>query len=408
MRTIAKILPSLAPAMLGVFLTTVGLIRPLRADSMLGALHLGIPVNAADARGRALGGATSTISGELFSFDNPARTVNFWRSGINGTISQDYRTLRTPQGEESLRSTEFMSLQAVFPAFEKFVISWGLHQDRDLTWEITDRQPLDFISGEAARRFYSTGNFYLSRLGVSRPLSRHLAVGMSIDWLIGKTDRERRVEYGTTGITDNIERFSYRYSCLRPTFGVLGSAKGISAGLAWTPGKTGDIDKIVQTQSGVRFQEDLKQDFPSILRLGASYRVVNRQVVSFDYEFQSWDGISVPGDSRVSSVNQRRWGVGYEIQPSAADVPRFYRRIPWRFGYSRTVYPFEVNGHPVEESFFAFGSGVYFGGNVGLLDVALEFGKRKVDASGYPEEGVTRLVVSLSAFERWISRPRRR
>jgi len=62
----------------------------------------------------------------------------------------------------------------------------------------------------------------------------------------------------------------------------------------------------------------------------------------------------------------------------------------------------------VHESIFAFGTGMYMSKNAALLDLALEVGKRSVAGSGYPEESVMRLVVSVSAFERWVSRPKRK
>jgi len=377
--------------------------QSLRADSMLGALHLGIPVSANDARGRALGGASSAISGEDFSFNNPARLVNFWRSGINGTFSQDYISLKTPEGTSNLRATEYLSLNAVFPTYKKFVLSWGLYQDRDLTWEVSDRKAY-----EAARSFSSAGSFYVSRFALARTVSSHLAVGVSADWLIGKSDREREIDFGSDNLVKTIDKFNFRYSCVRPSFGVLGAYKGFNAALSYTLSKTAKVKKTVMTNGGVSLKESMDQDLASAWRLGASYRVASRFTLSTDYEVQNWNGIGVLSDPRVRSVNQWRWGAGLEIHPSSADSPRLYRKVPWRFGYSRAAYPFEINGNPVRESIFALGSGMYVSKNAGLVDVTLEFGKRSIDAPGYPEESVTRLVFSVSAFERWVSRPKRK
>lgn len=395
-----------------LFLSGLILLLPeqsLRADSMIGALHLGIPVSSDDARGRALGGASSAIGGEDFSFNNPARLVNFWRAGINGTFSQDYITLKTPEGSSNLRATEYLSLNAVFPAYKKFVLSWGLHQDRDMTWTVSDRKTYDFMdSGEASRLFSSTGSFYVSRLSLARTVSSHLALGMSADWLIGKSDREREIDFGSDDLVKTIDRFNYRYSCVRPTFGVLGAYKGFNAALSYTLSKTAKVKKTVLTNGGVSLKESLEQDLASAWRLGASYRFASRFTVSTDYEVQNWDGIAVLPDSRVRSVDQWRWGIGLEVHPSTSDSPSLYRKIPWRFGYSRAAYPFEISGNPVRESIFAIGSGLYVSKNAGLVDVTLEMGKRSIDAPGYPEESVTRLVISVSAFERWVSRPKRK
>ncbi len=381
----------------------------LRADSMLGAAHLGIPVSGADARGRALGGATTALNGEDFSFSNPARLVNFWRSGINGTFSQDYITLKTPEGSSDLRSTEYLSLNAVFPAYKKFVVSWGLYQDRDLAWKVSDNKTYDFLSSaSAARTFSTTGSFYVSRFGVARTVSKYLAVGVSADWLIGVADRERRIEFDNTSLVNDIDQFKYHYSCVRPTFGLLGAYKNLNAGLSFTLSKTAHVSKAVKTNGGVSYSESLEQELASSWRLGATYRLLPRLMLCADYEKQNWGGIAVLSDSWVQSVDQSRWGLGLELQPSSSETASLYRRLPWRVGYSRTVYPFELDGNAVHESIFAFGTGMYMSKNAALLDLALEVGKRSVAGSGYPEESVMRLVVSVSAFERWVSRPKRK
>ncbi|MCE5273434.1 hypothetical protein LLH00_19325 [bacterium] len=381
----------------------------LHADSMLGAAHLGIPVSGADARGRALGGATTALNGEDFSFSNPARLVNFWRSGVNGTFSQDYITLKTPQGSTNLRATEYLSLNTVFPAYKKFVVSWGLYQDRDLAWKVSDSKAYDFLSsGSATRTFSTTGSFYVSRIGVARTVSKYLAVGVAADWLIGVADHERRIAFDNSLLVNDIDQFKYHYSCVRPTFGLLGAYKDLNVGLSYTLSKSAHVSKEVKTNGGVSLKESLEQDLASSWRLGGTYRVLPRLLVCADYERQSWAGIAVMSDSWVQSVDQSRWGLGVELQPSSAESPHLYRRLPWRVGYSRTVYPFELGGNAVHESIFAFGTGMYMSKNAALLDLAFEIGKRSVEGSGYPEESVMRFVVSVSAFERWVSRPKRK
>ena len=135
--------------------------RKAGADSVLGSGHFGIPVLPADARSRAIGGASVALPGEVFSFTNPARTINFRRSGFNGVIAQDYRTVKGPYSTDKLRSTEFLAFRAVFPTAKRFIVSWGIFQSRDLEWVADDRIDLPFSTGEL-QRYYSSR----SRTGV--------------------------------------------------------------------------------------------------------------------------------------------------------------------------------------------------------------------------------------------------
>ena len=382
--------------------------RKAGADSVLGSGHFGIPVLPADARSRAIGGASVALPGEVFSFTNPARTINFRRSGFNGVIAQDYRTVKGPYSTDKLRSTEFLAFRAVFPTAKRFVVSWGIFQSRDLEWVADDRIDLPFSTGELQRYYSSDGGIYVSRIGVARTLSPHLAVGLGLDWTLGKTRQRRNLNFGAAEYLNSTELFSYEYSCFRPTFGVLTGYRRFSLGFALTIPKTCTIDKQSTFSSGYTAKEIIGVDFPVALRIGTALNVSPRGLIAADLEFEEWSNLKGTLDPRLSPANQWRFCLGYELLPASGDQRAFYRKVPLRVGYSRSAYPFKIDGEPVGEQLFSFGTGLYFGQGGGLMDLAFEIGKRKAIAPGLPDESLFRVIVSLSAFERWVSKPRRK
>ncbi len=380
-----------------------------RADSMLGAGHLGVPVPPSDARSRGMGGVSMALTGEDFSFDNPARNVNFWRSGFNAVMTQNFRTLNGADRDVALRSTDFHSFKGVFPAYKQFVFSFGIYQWRDLTWEYQDRVAVELLGGEALRTLSSEGGVYVARLSVARNVIPHLALGLGLDWVVGNQDLLRKMELGT-GYISTREQVQAKYSCLRPTVGVLAGVKTVNVGFSLTTSRTADTDFSYTLGGGYREKVTRDQEYPLAWRLGFSWRPTRRMVVGADLERELWGKVqgatALGGD--IDQVNQQRFGLGVELLPAAGENPPLWRSIPLRAGWYQTTYPFHLGGEEVRERFLTFGAGNYFGKNVGMINGAVEIGKRSSLAEQYPDEAVVRLVFSLSAFERWVPQPRRR
>jgi len=380
----------------------------LHADSMFAAPHLGIPVAPGDARSRAMGGISAAMPGENFTISNPARTVNFWRAGLNGVIAQDYRSLKEPGGNLNLRSTGFLAFRGIFPSYKKFVLSWGICQWRDLNWEYSDRPELDFPPGEIDRSISSDGGLFLSRFTVARTLSDNLALGLGLDWMFGRAKRERLLDFSTENVVNNRENYKSRYSFIRPTFGVLASFKGTNVGFSISMPKTADVEAESNFLSGYSSEETYRLKYPLLWRLGFSRRITQQILIGADIEYEGWEDSDLELGQPVTASNQWRYCVGFELLPATVEEPPLYRQFPLRLGFSQVSYPYKISGSNITERSFSFGTGRYFGNRNGLVDIAFEYLKRGTDLENYPEERVFRVVFSLSAFERWTAPPRRR
>ncbi|RLB13581.1 MAG: hypothetical protein DRG82_15430 [Deltaproteobacteria bacterium] len=389
----------------------------LLADSMFAGHYLGIPVSATDARSRAMGGVSVAISGEDFSFSNPARTATFWRSGFNATVAQDYRSLKDSNGKIGLRSTEFLAFRGIFPTYKNFIVSWGIHQWRDLTWNYSDKVRLAQLPNDLLRSFSSEGGLYVSRLAVARALSSHLALGLGMDWMIGRTDRKRILGFSNASYYNSIEVINTKYSFLRPTFGLMASYKHLNLGVSVSLSRTADVDQssafgtLDQNNNSVVHYTDkqtYRLKYPFCWRIGGTWKITRRSAIGLEYQVERWSQSTLSAVPPTAPADLRRYSFGLELLPSASENPLFFRKFPLRFGFSHTCYPFKIGGFKVTERVFSFGGGKYFGGNVGLADIAVEFVNRKTGVAGYPEESVLRVVFSLSAFEKWVPRPRRR
>ena len=378
-----------------------------KADSMFGAAHLGVPLSSADTRSRGMGGVSMAISGEDFSFANPARTVNFWRAGFNAAISQDYRNIKDAAGSSSLRATDFLSFRGIFPTYKGLVVSFGVYQWRDLTWDYTDEVTVDILPNDFKRTLSTNGGLYISQLAIARTVSPHLAFGLGLDWSFGRAQQQRALDFQNTDYHNNLESYDFRYSFFRPTFGILTSYKGTNLGFSLSTSRSAPVSQRINFYNGyqARRKEELK--YPASWRLGISRRLSQRSVLAADLEYEGWQSSDLLLASPFTADNQLRYGIGFELLPAAGENPPAYRKFPLRVGFSHTTYPFRIDGAKVVENSFSFGSGRYYGNSSGLADVAFEYLRRSTAAAGYPEENVFRIVFSLSAFEKWTSRPRR-
>jgi hypothetical protein len=385
----------------------------LLADSRFGAPHLGLPVGPLDARSRGMGGVSSALGGECFSFTNPARTINFWRSGFIGSMAQNYTTLDDGTGSYDTRSTNFLGLRAIFPSYYGFVVGFGVRQWRDMSYEYTDTVDVTFLDEPVARNLESVGGLYLSRLSVARNLGDHLALGLGIDWMFGEAERTRTMDFSPAGsFVNSRDAFNDKYSFVRPTLGVFATLGRTNLGFSWSAAADGDQDRdLIYREnnqfSGILVEQSRILEFPSSWRLGVSQRIGSALMVASDLEFEGWADSNVQLDDLVTSGDQWTWCLGIELLPHRSKENPWYRSYPVRAGYSRTTYGYELDGSRVGEQVFSLGAGSYFGRNNGLINVALEYVDRKVDNPVYPTEDVFRVVVSLSLFEKWTKIPRR-
>ena len=387
-------------------------ITGIYADSHMGVGHVGIPVVAGDARSIALGGVSVAVQGESFVYGNPARLVNFTRAGLSGAVGQDYRSLKHDGQSQSLKSTEFFSFRGVFPSYKKFVVSAGFYQDRDMDWESMEKVPYvdENDNTEVTRRYVSDGGIYFTHLGIARPVYKNLALGLGLEWMLGRTKQTRTMSFDSDELLPTGELYRHEYSLFKPVFGFLFGFPRIQAGASVSFPQKWKIDKTSTYTSGFQETESRELDYPTNFKIGLSARVTNLQIVCFDYSFENWEDVALNLEPQYTQNTQSRFAIGYEILPlprSGGSVP-FYRKIPLRFGFNKTTYAFEYNGEKVGEYFFTFGTGNYFSLGRGSLDMAIEYGKRSSDSNLMPEENVFRVVMSLAAFETWTNRPRRK
>ena len=383
----------------------------LYADSHMGVGHVGIPVVPGDARSRALGGVSVAVQGESFVYGNPARLVNFTRSGLSGAVGQDYRSLKWNGQNQNFRSTEFFSFRGIFPSYKKFVVSAGFYQDRDMDWE--SMQTIPYVDAndntEVTRRYVSDGGIYYTHIGIARPVYKHLALGLGLEWMMGRTKQTRTMTFDSGELLSTGELYRHEYSMFKPVLGALVGFPRIQIGASMSfPGKW-NIDKTSTYTSGYQVTDSWELDYPTNFKFGMSARITRLQILCFDYSYENWEDVNLDLEPQYTQNTQSRFAIGYEILPlpGGSSVP-FYRKIPLRFGFNKTTYAFEYDGNKVGEYFVTFGTGNYFSLGRGTIDLAFEYGKRSSDSNLMPEENVFRVIVSLAAFETWTNRPRRK
>ncbi len=351
---------------------------PVAAQSTYSAAGLGLPVDAVDARARALGNVGIGLMGSSIAPSDPAAATLLTVPGAVFTALPSWVDLgRADTGEAgSYRATRFPLVGVAYPAWGlgMATITFGSVLDQRYEGERSTLVELEDGPVSVTDRFKATGGVSEVRLGLARDLGGGLEVGVSAGRFTGGTRRvlARSLEgvsvEGT--VSDFTEERSWDYSGTSLTAGIgvrLGTVGRVAGSVSWSSDLAADADSA---------GTDRSYAMPLHLRVGGSALLAPGLMVTGSLHRADWSG-TTPDLTASVARDVTAYGVGLELTRARL----LGRQAPIRLGYRSGGLPFALGaGGEASESAFTGGLGLTLAGTgpvtLAGVDLAVERGER--------------------------------
>ena len=389
-------------------LTLVAIATPVSAQSLFGTRGLGVRLEPADARSRALGNVGIGLIGLNGSMVNPADLSDVVRRGVTASIQPFYGAENLDGATDNVAGTRFPVVQILYPIGTRSVFSLGYSGAFDQSWAIeTEGQE---VIGDNTFHFRdvlsSRGGISQVRFSGMYRASPEFSVGAGGGLYTGTLDRHRLREPASTS-PDSLPTFvsdrSWSYS---GPFAVVGAQWDpsqrvrIASSVTWNGNLDADGDEGIAGRS---------YDLPLRASFGASAVVGRRLLAAVSGEWEGWkdgDYTALGSELGAATTASSSWVVGAGLEWE--ELRTATRVFPLRAGFRYGKLPFHNPGEsqPTE---WAVSGGIGFRlagddfGPLAVADLGIERGRRQGwegGVSGALEENFWRMTASISLFGR--------
>jgi hypothetical protein len=348
------------------------------AQSLFSVGGLGAPVEAGDARIRALGGVGIGLPGAGLSLKDPAHAAGL----LLPTVTATMQTV-SAEGSRSgvavgLDATRFPHLGLAYPVGERGMALFQYGSFLDQRWSVERRLNLDFEGGpvQVTDTFRSDGGVSSLLVGGAYGVAPWLSVGVTAGLHTGSLRRTFIREFNQDQIGAPVEPFvstgGWDVSGPVAVLGVKLSPLPLlqaSASVTWS----GALE--ARAEEGDEEAEDREFTLPLEIRAGVSTVLTPALSASLGLSWADW---SDTGDDPTPGGAWSALSVGGGVEWTGGSF--LGRTSPVRLGFRRAEFPFEVDGERPVESSFAVGSGLVLAEVEGVplagLDLSVERGSR--------------------------------
>lgn len=368
----------------GICILAAAALSPLAAgralaQSLLGAGGLGVPLEALDARARALGGVGVALFGPTMVPWDPAGAAGAAFPSATATLQPSRASSELAGRTSEASGTRFPLLAVAYPIGSASVATVSYGAFLDLRWSLR-RTAAEEFGGQQVPvedRFTSDGGVAALRVGWAYQLTRRLAVGASAGLYTGQLTRTFTRQVDTVAAGAPVDSFSVRgeWSLTGPT-AALGAfwepapIVRVAGSLTWS----GKLSAEPRETSGEQDRGDFR--VPLELRAGASARLTPRLLASLGIAWADW---SVTARDLSDNVDAgAAWSMGLGLEWTGGQL--LGRTAPLRLGYRWAQLPFRIQGDSPREGTLTAGLGLNLlqveGGTLARFDAAVERGSR--------------------------------
>jgi hypothetical protein len=330
----------------------------LGAQSLLGTRGLGLPLEAVDARSRALGSeGVGLLGGSLNPTDLASATglliptVNFTLQPHWGHGSLDGESIRS-------QGTRFPLLGIAYPvASLRGMVTLTFGSFMDQRWEMEEKGTVELegVTTPVTNTFTSDGGIAELRLGWAQRVGTSLSVSVSAGLHTGSVTRTYLRSFDSLVVSSpEILPFTDggKWTFSGPT---------ASIGAVWDPVQflrlggsltwSGDMDAEPSRETQ---GEAATYALPTVFRLGASGILTPRLSLTLGMSYADWKGNEGGLDPETVAGGVWSFGGGLELLASGLGG----RTLPLRLGMRRSRLPFLFDGARPSESVFSGGLGL--------------------------------------------------
>lgn len=355
--------------------------RALLGQSLLGTRGLGFPVEAVDARARALGTAGVGLLGGNLNATELASATGLLLPTVNLTFQPHWGS--GSLGEESIRSrgTRFPLLGLAYPLVGlngMVTLTFGSFMDQ--RWEVEEEGIVELggVQTPVTNTFKSDGGIAELRLGWAQRVGASLSLSVSAGIHTGSVTRTYLRSFDSlTASSPEILPFSdggkWTYHGPMGSFGAVWDPVEflrLGGSVTWS----GDLDA---EPSGQTEGEAASYALPTVFRFGASGILTPRLSLTLGMSYADWTANQGGLDPETVAGGAWSFGGGLELLGSGLGG----RTMPIRLGMRRTSLPFRFDDAQPTETAFTGGLGLNLTQAEQFIlagvDLAVERGSRK-------------------------------
>jgi hypothetical protein len=327
----------------------------LVGQSLLNASGLGVPIEALDARSRALGGVAAGLPGPSVLPTDPTAAAGLFVPSVTITFANSWVDVSQGEVSNTAQGARFPVLGVSYPVktWGTATLSYGGVLDQRWQVDRVHLLPLGSSSVRVTDHFLSDGGISALRLGFARPLGSTFAAGASFGIYTGDLTRNLTRSFDSLEVGVDVSNAQiggfWNYSGLTATLGGAVNVEDVlrvAANVTWS----GDVEADPSDDTsgaGAVF------DFPMELRVGASGLLTPGLMVVAGVSYADW---SAAGEPLRGAFGEKALTAGAGIEFSQASLGG--RRMPLRIGYRRGTLPFTLDGEDADESIFSGGLGL--------------------------------------------------
>lgn len=149
-------------------------------------------------------------------------------------------------------------------------------------------------------------------------------------------------------------------------------------------------------------------DMPYQYRVGASFELPFKLLVSADYEHTNWNSFKPFGSPESNQVaNTGRFYLGVDYIPKFNRSLRYLDQVSYRAGANFGPSYYAPNGNQINETSFSLGLGLPISrGGASTLSLAFTGGERGVVSSSTIRERFYRMTMAWAFADRWFEKPK--
>lgn len=378
-----------------VFLAWAAAASPGRAQSLMSASGLGVPVDPLAARARGLGSVGVGLPAGTILPTDPAGAVGVPLPTVTGTLQPTVGTTQGLGPDADLSTTRFPLFGLAYPLGPDKVITFtvGSYLDQNWALNVDGSVPLAGEQVGVTDEFLSEGGVSTLRVGWGQAVTERVTVGASAGLHVGELTRSFTRSFDSVGVGRDVEQFdqSGRWRLSGPTasLGITVEPLDVlrlAASLSWS----GDLE--AEPRGDTRGPG---RDFPLPVRyrMGATLSLTPELGAHAGFAWADWSDTGealTQGSSRGGTAS-----LGGGVEWSGLRL--LNRSFPLRLGVRNSQLPFRFAGAAPTELIFSTGLGMNLvesddGIPLAALDFAVELGDRD---AGAVSESFTRFSASL-------------
>lgn len=368
----------------------------LEAQSLSAAEGLGAPIEALDARARALGGIGIGLSTAGLVNTDPAAMADLFIPSLDFSLQTSWVNVNENGQASEFTGTRFPVIGVTYPIVNMGVFSLSFGSVLDQGFRVANSSTISLEgTGSQAKvtdEFFSEGGISALRFGFARRINQTFAVGGTVGTYTGDVTRTFTRSFDSLLVETSVPDFTvggqWRYS-----------------GLVSSLGASADLGGIVRVAGSVNFGGTLDAKptddtdgaatsfaMPTEMRMGASALLSDRLSLNLGLTRADWTELG-QGYTGVDGHSVTAFGGGLELSGSTV----LGKASSLRLGYHNSGLPFGPTGvASPSDSYFAAGLGMDLLTSGPLVvagaDFSLERGTRDI---GSISEDYWRFAVSL-------------